>query len=810
MNKILLTLAICFSLLVNAQTGKYRSEKEKVNDLVHTKLNVKFDIPKSQLIGEAWITLTPHFLPTAKVTLDAKGMIIHSVTLNGQKRPYNYFENKELIVDLDRPYNKDEQFTIYISYTARPELGLGREDVNQKGLFFIDPTDEDPTKPTQIWTEGETENNSNWFPTIDSPNQKTSQELLITVPKSFETLSNGILISQEENNDGTRTDYWKQDLKHAPYLFFMGVGEFSVVSDSWKGKSIDYYVEKEYEPLAREIFGKTPKMLQFYEDLLGVPYPWDKYSQIVVRDYVSGAMENTTAVIHSDAAYQKAGELIDENKQENVIAHEVIHHWFGDLVTAESWSNLAMNEAFANYGEYLWFEYEYGKDYADAHLLKEKENYINGNNYHKDLIRFQYSSADDMFDQVSYEKGGLILHMLRNYLGDKVFFTGLKKYLIDNQFGTSEGHQLRLALESVSGKDLNWFFNQWFYSNAHPKIQVSHTVGEFEDIVTVHINQAENVFEFPLIIDIYESDGRKASHEVWVDGKERSFTFAISSKPNLVLVEPTGTLLAEIFHTKSLEEAIYQYKYAQSYKDRKQAIEIIAQNQSNKQAFDALTSALNDNSHKLRILALEKLDLVNKYSKADAISIVEKLAQNDPYTLVRAAANITLAKLMDPKYINHFVNSMNSKSYKVIESAVIGLYQLDKENTMLKVDTLSEDVKDNLSSILTGYYLETKKDKNMPYVSKHLIHGLFFIQDAKIANQYMDAFEWVSKSDSEESIANLVKSLSDAGLKYKKYGADMAGINFLRKMLEFQDIANHSNKEDIEMIIRKGMASLLK
>lgn len=243
-------------------------------------------------------------------------------------------------------------------------------------------------------------------------------------------------------------------------------------------------------------------MLQFYSDLLGVEYPWDKYSQIVVRDYVHGAMENTTATIHADNAYQELGELVDENKWESVIAHEVFHQWFGDLVTAESWSNLALNEAFASYGEYLWFEYKYGKDYADDHLLDEKNLYLNSESENEDLIRFEYADVEDMFDQVSYQKGSLILHMLRNYLGDEAFFAGLNKYLVDNLYGTGEAHKLRLAMEAVSGKDLNWFFNQWFFGNSHPKLEVKTIVGEFGAQVTIQIIQSGTIFKFPLTIDV--------------------------------------------------------------------------------------------------------------------------------------------------------------------------------------------------------------------------------------------------------------------------------------------------------------------
>jgi aminopeptidase N len=804
LNKYLSFIFFFLSIFSFSQSNSYRAEKEKINDLVHTKLNVSFDIPNSKLHGEAWITLTPHFLPSSKVTLDAKGMLIHSVTMNGSKVPYNYFEKRLLVIDLDKTYQKGAEFTVYVNYTSQSDTFKNDE----KGLYFIDPRDEDPNKPTQIWSEGETEHNSKWFPTIDAPNQKSSQEISLTVPEKYVTLSNGLLTNEKRNTDGTRTDTWKQDLKHAPYLFFIGVGEFSVIRDQWKGKEVNYYVEKEYESLARNIFGKTPRMLQFFEDLLGVEYPWDKYSQIVVRDYVSGAMENTTAVVHSDAAYQELGELVDENVQESVISHEVIHHWFGDLVTAESWSNLAMNEAFASYGEYLWNEHEYGKDVADHWMIKEKNKYLDGANEGKKLIRFKYDSPNDLFDQVSYEKGGLILHMLRNYLGDKMFFTGLKKYLTDNKYGAAESHHLRLALEEVSGKDLNWFFNQWFLGKGHPKIQVTSIVGQFENKIEVYVRQVENVFEFPITIEVYEEKGM-SSHEVWVDSTEEVFEFAISSKVKLVNIGSSDVLLSEITQHKTLEEYLYQYKHAQNYIDRRDAILYISEHQENKKAFRVLSDALNDKSMHLRILALEKIDFVNKYSKGDAIKAVENLAKNDSETLVQAAANITLAKLVDPAYIPHFIKALNSKSYKVIESAIVALYQLDKVNTLQKIEALPEKVRDNMSNVLTGYYLETKDVKNMNFVSKHLIQGLFFTQDRKTSNAYKDAFVWISKSDSKEAISNLVESLVNSGIKFNKFGGDAAAMNFLRQMNAMQKETNHSNEEELIMIIRKGMAQLV-
>jgi aminopeptidase N len=290
----------------------YRASYPRINDLVHTKLDVKFDYSKSWMYGKAWITLKPHFYATDSLRLDAKGMEIKEVAMikGTSKSTLKYkYDGMQLLVTLDKTYKGGESYTIYIAYTAKPdelETKGSAAITSAKGLYFINPKGEDQNKPTQIWTQGETEANSVWMPTIDKPNQKSTEEIYMTVPAKYVTLSNGSLISQKTNTDGTRTDYWKMDLPHAPYLFFMAVGDFAIIKDSYKGKEVSYYVEKKEAPYARGVFGYTPEMIKFFAAKLGVDYPWSKYSQIVGRDYVSGAMENTTATLHQESAYQNA------------------------------------------------------------------------------------------------------------------------------------------------------------------------------------------------------------------------------------------------------------------------------------------------------------------------------------------------------------------------------------------------------------------------------------------------------------------------------------------------------------------------
>ncbi len=790
----------------------YRAEREKINDLVHTKLKVGFDYGKRQLFGEAWITLEPHFYNVSELELDAKAMLIHKVSRNGKELKYEYDGNK-LKINLANIYTKGDQYTIYIKYTARPEevKQEGSAAINDaKGLYFIDPDGTDPKKPTQIWTQGETESSSCWFPTIDSPNQKSTQEIYITVKDKYVSLSNGLLINQTDNKDGTRTDYWKMDQKHAPYLFFMGIGEFSVIKDNWKNIPVNYYVEKEYEPFAKDIFGLTPEMIQFYSDYTGVEYVWPKYSQMIARDYVSGAMENTTAVLHMERAYQTSSDIIDENTWENTIAHELFHHWFGDLVTTESWGNLTVNESFANYSEYLWQEYKYGADAADAHRHSEIEGYMSPENELKDLVRFHYNSREDMFDGVSYQKGGAILHMLRNYLGDSAFREGLKLYLNDHKFGTGEAHQLRLALEEVSGKDLNWFFNQWYYSNGHPKLDIKYTVSESANIVSVEIKQKQdNFFQFPLTIDIYE-DSKPKSYDVWVDEKNKSFSFKYTKKPHLINAGADRVLLAEIKDNKTLENFIYQYNNAPKYEDRREAIEFIAENQKDEQAFLTLIKALDDKYYGLRVLAIQKLD-VSKPNAKTAIKKLENIAVNDKKTLVRAAAISQLEILEDAKYIPLFNKGLQSNSNAVKRSSLMALSKLDKEAALkfaLSVD--NELDKKSLKDVLIPVYILNKTESQMPFIADNIVEGMFFADTRAKSNAYKEGFQWVAASDDKEVTENLVNNFVNAGLQYKQYGVDKISIQVLEQVLEIKKESNSANKGELIKIVQDGLEKLKK
>jgi aminopeptidase N len=693
----------------------YRASATKINDLVHTKLDIKFDFGKARMYGKAWLTLHPHFYPTDSLNLDAKYMNINGVFLlqGGKNIPLTYtYDSTNLRIRLNKVYRANENFTVYIDYVSKPnEHVWATADI--KGLYFINPTGEDKHKPTQIWTFGEPENNSSWCPTIDKPNQKTTDEIRITVPSKYVTLSNGLLVNQKMNSDGTRTDNWKLDLPFAPYLLFFAVGDYSVIKDNYKGKEVSYYVEKEYASVARRIFGLTPDMIAYYSKITGVDFPWPKYAQITGRDFVEGAQENVSATLHAEEAQQDARELADGNGWEAIIAHELFHHWFGDLVTCESWSNITVNESFANYGETLWFEYRYGKDEGDGVNYNAMKIYLgNQDDTTKDLVRFYYSDPQDVFDDVSYPKGGRILNMLRNFTGDSAFFKSLNLYLTSNKFKTAEAQNLRLAFEEVTGKDLNWFFNQWYYNHGHPKLDISYNYDESGKKASVFILQTQSVaaFKIPLAIDVYDG-GIKKRYNIWINNAADTFSFPVNARPDLINVDGDKILLCEKNDHKSLDEFMYQYKHAGLYVDRIEAVKYAGKYQTDPRSLEFLLNALNDKSWRIRSLTLDELDLTNVAVKRAVEKHLLAIATNDPRKTVKAKAIKMLGRFKNPAYKPFFIKEIEDSSYSVAGSALEALALIDEAEAEEQAKKLvTQPAKGVLASALYGYLDESKFD----------------------------------------------------------------------------------------------------
>ncbi|WP_209329912.1 M1 family aminopeptidase [Lunatimonas salinarum] len=665
------------------QMQGYRETPERKFDLIHTSLDLSFDYVDRQVNGTALLQVRPYFYQQNELSLDAKDFDIHDSWLilgdDKERTPLNYrYDGKRVDLFLPRTFFSSDTLLIGLRYTAKPEETTqpgGTAVTDTKGLYFINPNGTED-KPRQIWTQGETSFSSKWFPTIDHPNERQTHDIKIRVDSADITISNGRLLSQTSHSDGTRTDHWEMNIPHAPYLTAVAIGDFAKVSDKWRDMEVNYYVEREFERGAARVFQHTPEMLTFFTELLGVDYPWQKYDQVVVRDFVSGAMENTTVSIFMESLNLDEREALDSD-WDYIIAHELFHQWFGNLVTTESWSNLPLNESFADYSEYLWFEYKEGKDRADMHHLAAMEQYMDEAQEKKvDLIRFQYEHEDDMFDSHSYAKGGRILHMLRRHLGDEAFFASLRQYLDQHAYSSVEIHDLRLAFEHVTGRDLNWFFNQWFMASGHPVLDINLDTGN-PDSYLLTLSQTQDLettplYRIPFKVTFYK-EGAVEVREFVLDQATQQFALENGLGVDAVIVDEDMVLLAEKRSYRGAEALKKQFAFARSGIARLEALDSLT---SDYLAFEdinqVILNALDDSFSEVRGLALTRIPQSMSLDQVDAglAAKVLHLAEEDPSHEVRASAIGLLAELDGERYAGVFQRLVQNPSYVVAGAAL--------------------------------------------------------------------------------------------------------------------------------------------
>ncbi|HEV7350247.1 M1 family metallopeptidase [Telluribacter sp.] len=678
-----------------SKQGPYRPARTLKNDIIHTKLNVQFDWLRQHVLGSAVITFKPYFFPQSTLELDAKGFDIHSVFQIDTLRQYDSlsrrtvlepiidsldytYDRRKMTIYLKRNYTRKDTLYVQINYTAKPnEQPRGEPDDHptDKGLYFINADGLDEGKPRQIWTQGETEANSAWFPTVDAPNEKMTQDFYIKVEGKYKTLSNGQLISSIPNEDGTRTDHWKHTLPHAPYLAMLAVGDFAVEKETMpNGLELSYYVEPEYASHAKAIFGRTPEMIAFFSNTFGIEFPWEKYAQIAVRDFTAGAMENTTATVHEEGVQTDTRSLVDGNS-DNVIAHELAHHWFGDLVTSEEWGQLPLNESFANYSEYLWNEYYKGEDEADWQNLQEIKQYLAESDQKKvPLIRYFYKHREDMFDSHSYAKGGRVLHMLRNYVGDDAFFLALQRYLKAHRFGTAEINDLRREFEAVTGEDLNWFFDQWFMTPGHPVIKVEQEYAGAAGKLRLKISQLQDtlataVYRLPLKVDVWVN-GQKKQHEVIINKSRQTLEFPVAKRPDLVVFDAQAQLLGTVEHEKSRPEWVYQYYHSDKFAHKYEALTQLEGKLTDSTVRHVMMHAMTDPFWKIRQVAVSNFSEYDGVEFVEAERQVQSRARVDPNSQVRTEAILTLASFGDNANDPLFREALNDTSYLVVSVAL--------------------------------------------------------------------------------------------------------------------------------------------
>jgi aminopeptidase N len=679
------------TLNVSAPAGAliYRGAETRAWEIVNIRVALSFNFKEKTADVREWIQLHPHFYATDSLELDAKSMRIDSVLLMSKKlktQLHYTYENDRLKIHFGKAFQSQDSIELYLKYKAMPysePTGGSAAITDDRGLYFINTDGSVPNKPMQIWTQGETESNSHWMITIDKPNTRFTTQIELTVPDSFVTLSNGAIIKQAREKNGLRTDTWKMDMPIQAYAVMFAAGKFSILKDHWKNKEVNYYVEPGYAKYAALMFKHTPGMIDHFSKRTGVPYPWNKYSQVVVRDYISGAMENTSASLFGEFMNQNAREIADKS-YEDVVSHELFHQWFGDYVTAESWSNLTVNESFANYGEQLWRAYKYGKAAADELAYADLQIYIAASQINDpQLVRYYYDSREEVFDAITYNKGGAILRYMNIVMGDAAFDKAMNIYLTKNALHSTEAAHWRMAVEEATGQDWNWFFNEWYYHAGHPVLKVNYNYNDAMQRleVTVSQTQADSTFIYKLPLTaalIYGHDREVVSWNI----KKRTDTFIYNYKNGsrpVVIPDYSHALPGELTENKAPDQWMVQFARADAddYISKKIALVEAGKLLSDPVSDQIIDLALSDRIDSIRRIAMIQLKKEQDHKKW--ASKVLAIANKDDNKLVRASAFWVLGSWKDSAAKAGMVRALSDSSYALTGAALDGIYKLDKD-----------------------------------------------------------------------------------------------------------------------------------
>ena len=640
--------------------------RPRTYDILHYKLDLSFDEHAKRVLGTSHITFTPLSHSLDSMVLDAVEMNISAVNHPSGTELRYVNETPELTLFFDRSYSHGDTVTVSIQYTCTP----------QKGLYFIQPDSSDFTRRWQIWTQGEEEDNRCWFPCYDFPDDKASSEVVATVQERYTVLSNGRFLSEVHNTTNrTRTFHWKQEKPHASYLIMIAAGEYSILADTYRGIPLLNYVYPKESGYAPRSFQKTPAMMKFFEETIGFPYPWEKYAHIIIDQFMYGGMENTSAVTLNEAYIYDARAAINFSTTD-VVAHELAHQWWGDVVTCNDWSHLWLNEGFANYYEGLFKQHNLGKDEFLYEQYTSSQGVLRAE---ESLGRKPIVSAKS-FGVNLYQKGAWVLRMLNALLGEEIFQKALHHYINKYQFTSVTTEDFASAVEEVSGTDLDWFFEQWVYKAGHPNLHVTTDWVESSNHLKVTIIQQQvidsltGVFRFPLDVECTMSSG-SAITRVWVEDKEETFIIPLDEKPALVIVDKGLNLLKTLIFPKAKSDYVYQLLRATDAPDRLEALENLELYSGDQEVFQAAKwSALNDQFWAVQVAATRLLGTLEAEGKKAMLFEIYQ----DRDARVREAAITELGKFKGPD-VASFIESaaLSDSSYVVLATCLRTMPAID-------------------------------------------------------------------------------------------------------------------------------------
>jgi aminopeptidase N len=639
--------------------------------VIHYRIEVSFDETARSVSGRTTTTLVPLLPDLSTVEFDAEQMNIRSVA-SGARMLHFEVRPKKLAVTLDRPYGPEDTLTLSVVYTCTPA----------RGLYFIQADSSLPDQPRQIWSQGEDMDNHFWFPCYDFPNDFSTSEMIATVQSSYVALSNGRLVDvKEDKAKKTKTFHWSQDIPHASYLISLAAGNYAVLNDRAGDVPLQYYVYPWQTADAKVCFAGTPDMVTWFGRMIGYKYPWPKYAQVLIRDFIEGGMENISATSLADeSTVYDARARVDESPT-SLIAHELAHQWWGDALTCRDWRHLWLNESFASYFDPLWHEHAMGRDEFDYMMFNAQRAGIGSDRQagRKPIVSIGSYGAN------IYPRGASVLHMLRFVLGDRLFWKAMHHYIVKYQHTPVETNDLKVAIEEATGQNLYWFFDQWVYKAGYPVFDLSYDWSDSAKTLSMHVRQTQKtdsltgVFRTPVDIEL-TLPGGVSTHRCNILTGDTTLTFPAAGRPRLVVFDKGNWLLKEMTWHKSPEEWLYQAEHAGNPVDRLLAVQEIALKGGNDSTVACIARVVrNDPFWAVRreaVLSCEKLDTLEAGKKSHLTAALIAAAR-DPKSEVRLAAINVLAHTPEERVIGTLHESLKDSSYRVVAAALRSLAKTD-------------------------------------------------------------------------------------------------------------------------------------
>ena len=661
--------------------------------------------------GTVTHTLSPLFEKLDSVEFDSGAKVtVKKATLaaNGGKPVECKFTTRDgkLKIAVDKPYGPKDTLDLAIAFETHNPT---------KGLYFTRPDAEHPKRSICIWTQGEAEETREWLPCYDAPNDRTTTETFVTVKKPLFVLSNGRLAEVEDAaQKGMATYHWKMELPHSTYLISLAIGDFEIVHDKAGGLPVDYYVLKPTDSATiRRAFGHTPKMVEFFGNYTGRPYPYAKYAQVVVPQFTAGGMENISATTLNDFIIADETSYL-ELSSDSLLAHELAHQWFGDYLTCTDWSQIWLNEGFASYFDPLFTEYDRGEEAFQIAMDRNKRQYLQSDRvYRRPIVETRYDEPERMFDAVTYPKGACILHTLRGVIGTKAFQKGIQEYVADHKLTNVTTDDFKKSMEHASGQDLKWFFDQWTQKGGHPELKAKWHYEPLDKTARVAIEQTQKVdemtplFRIPTVLSITDEQGTR-DVPIVIDEAKHEFVVAAPLEPKMVRIDPKGWVLKTLDFEKPLAEWIYEIAHDPDVLGRLTAAEKLGAAKDNAAALHALADAWpKERTREARQAIVGEL---SKHGEAARGSLLK--AAGDPDAHVRRVAAEALAQLGRDDSTEALFRKLWSdpkEAYGVRSAALAGL--------------LKHNPKDKDALVAQGLAMKGKSDRIAAQALRELLNG---------------------------------------------------------------------------------------